>query len=143
MIKSNNSNSVINIVLPRQNWDFIQHLRSLYSSDLKCGPHITVLDPFVLPSCYNLAEKKALAELKSIPPFTITLDKIKHFEHNSTCTIYAEPSTEPAGALQVLHKALLKAFPMCSDTLREGKFTPHMSLGMHNVDINNFLYKAR
>lgn len=47
MKKNVNSTTVINLIPPRELWDAIQSIRTLYIDNARCGPHISFVDPFV------------------------------------------------------------------------------------------------
>eukprot|EP00027_Filamoeba_sp_ATCC50430_P005154 CAMPEP_0168551570 /NCGR_PEP_ID=MMETSP0413-20121227/6243_1 /TAXON_ID=136452 /ORGANISM="Filamoeba nolandi, Strain NC-AS-23-1" /LENGTH=388 /DNA_ID=CAMNT_0008582105 /DNA_START=50 /DNA_END=1212 /DNA_ORIENTATION=+ len=125
------SHCVINIVPPRDQWDAIQRIRTLYVPDCRCGPHITFIDPFIELEYFPQAAAIMQEALKNFPPFQIKFDKFNYFVHNKSATLYLEPETEDPNVLQNLMQEVLKVFPQCNDSVKRGKgtgYVPHLSI---------------
>ena len=77
---------------------------------------------------------RAAAEVE---PFDVTLGAFRTFAHRHSATLWLDPACEPAGALDELQAALMRAAPLFDDqrSLHGGVFTPHMSIA-HFPSIN-------
>jgi hypothetical protein len=70
--KNPNSSSVINLVPPREIWPQMQSIRTTNTVEAKCGPHISFIDPFIVPEQLEQAATLLEKALQNIEPFTIT-----------------------------------------------------------------------
>lgn len=132
MKKAYNSQCVINIVPPRELWIHLQSLRTMTIPEARCGPHISFIDPFVELEYYPQAAQLLQQRLSELEPFQMTLEKLNHFEHKASATLYLEPKCEPINALDILYHEILKLFPECNDTSKkskDGKLVPHFTIG--------------
>eukprot|EP00755_Sulcionema_specki_P018017 Sspe_Gene.65810::Locus_38908_Transcript_4_7_Confidence_0.364_Length_1448::g.65810::m.65810 len=129
MTKSPNSESVINIVLPRELWGGLQMMRSSILDNQRCGPHLSFIDPFVLPEFHAEAAELLRRALAGLKPFRMTLNKFGHFKHGAQSSLFVDPEIDPPDALENLIQTILEIFPQCNDTvLRSGKFIPHFTV---------------
>lgn len=88
------------------------------------------LYPFFADSHFGDAEKLLRRRLAAVKPFKLRLASFDHFAHKAKCVVWLAPETpEEENALLDLHAALMEVFPECSDQLRRGKFTPHLTCG--------------
>jgi 2'-5' RNA ligase len=128
--KSPNSQCVINLIPPRELWAQVQSVRTQYIPDARCGPHISFIDPFVLPHHYPEAAKLLREALADFPPFQVRLAKFGHFIHSKSATLFLEPEFDPPSAVDVLLERILSVFPQCDDTVKKGKgkFVAHVSV---------------
>lgn len=131
MKKCPTSNSVINIIPPRELWDSIQNIRTIFIAEARCGPHISFIDPFVLPEHFPEAAELLRSALSHLEPFTMKMNKLNYFVHKSSATLYLDPEFEPVDALQNLLQTIVRIFPQCDDTIKKSKtgiFIPHISI---------------
>eukprot|EP01125_Pyxidicula_operculata_P005953 TRINITY_DN2078_c1_g3_i1.p1 TRINITY_DN2078_c1_g3~~TRINITY_DN2078_c1_g3_i1.p1 ORF type:complete len:805 (+),score=126.33 TRINITY_DN2078_c1_g3_i1:450-2864(+) len=137
MTKSPNSQSVINIVPPRQMWGPIQAIRTLNVANARCGPHFSFLDPFVLPKHYPIAAELLKEELKTFPPFKVHLKSFSYFNHAKSYSLFIVPETTPdPNAFNKLLKRCLKVFPQCNDLVVRGGekgFVAHMTIAKYET----------
>jgi len=122
---------VADIVPPRHVWEPIQYIRNFFFNNLLCGPHLTVLDPFVEYEYFDQAEEILAPMLKKVPPFQIILEKIGLFNQGTYYVVYLDPKTDPPNAIEIFHRTLLMAFPNCNRTLElssNGIFAPHITV---------------
>jgi len=126
-------NTVLNVTVPREHWDQIQFVRSLNCSDLRCGPHITFGDPFVASKYLESAANELTEELSGFKPFQLSLEDFAYFIHSKkSVTVYLVSKADPPDALTKLMNHVLKRFPQCTHNIRNGLFTPHISIGKFN-----------
>ena len=136
MTKSPNSQSVINIVLPRELWEPIQQVRTQYVKDARCGiifysflklklislllfvsflgPHFSLVEPFVMPVHYKEASKLLREALCKVQPFDITLEYFDFIAHAKSSSLILSGAHEQ---IRNLVKEILLVFPQCSDLL--------------------------
>ena len=115
---------------PDHLWWPIQGLRKQYDRHYRRWmPHITLIYPFRPFSAFEQVMPLLTQACRSLEPFEVQLTRFNFFAHSRrTATLYLVP--EPAGALNVLQKALLEIVPDCDDVVRfAGGFTPHLSVG--------------
>jgi len=136
--------STIIIMPPRVLWNTIQEIRTKNDFELRTGPHITVVYPFIHEKLFGDAVQLLSPVLGQIKPFTVTLEEFGIFDNDTTATLYLKPVTAPAGALHQLQKAIAKVFPHCTDVdlIADTGFTPHMSIGGYNGNNAAILAKA-
>lgn len=121
----------IYLVPPRHMWDEINNIRCSYFDDLRLGPHVSMVDPFVVPSQLDRACDLLQSQLGAQRPFQIRLARLDLLVHNErSVTIFAVPESDPPDALAGLSVALTECFPMCNDLVRRGGgvLTPHVSV---------------
>jgi 2'-5' RNA ligase len=108
----------------------IQAIREKYITPLKCGPHVTMMDPFISNIHFADAKQRIREALIDFEPFTIRLEAWDSFRHNNSCTLWLKPVSNPPNALADLSARLLKVYPNLDDVIKHQKgFTPHMSMG--------------
>jgi 2'-5' RNA ligase len=109
----------------------MQGIRTKWLQQIRCGPHFSLLDPFVMPDELDTAKTILIDAFKDIQPFTMVLERINYFTHSKKVMMYLEPRVIPENALNELFKATLNLFPMCNDQVKKGsgEYVPHMSLG--------------
>jgi 2'-5' RNA ligase len=115
---------------PDQLWGPIQRLRKQHDRHYRRWmPHITLLYPFRPLSAFEQVTPLLTQVCRSLEPFEVKLTRFDLLIHTRRkTTLYLIP--EPAGALNVLQKALLEIVPDCDDVTRfAGGFTPHLSVG--------------
>lgn len=61
--------------------DMKQGIRSSHMNEVRCGPHISVVDPFVEVEHFSRAYYILQKEFATMKPFKITLAKFAHFDH--------------------------------------------------------------
>ncbi|KAH3760035.1 Endonuclease/exonuclease/phosphatase family protein [Pelomyxa schiedti] len=124
--------SAVVVVPPEDQWGQIQQIRQKHDKAYsRWMPHINMLYPFVPDAAFDAAVGRIQKAVSHLQPFTVTFQEQSFFEHGpSSCTLFANPTTNPPEALQTLEKALVEAFPLCTDlSTREGGFHPHLTLG--------------
>lgn len=128
--KSPNSQCVINIIPPRETWAEIQSVRTQYIADARCGPHLSFIDPFLLPHFYPEAARLLGEALADMPPIEVRLAKFGHFKHAKSATLFLEPEFNPPDAMDDLLARIMAVFPQCDDTVKrgQGKFVAHVSV---------------
>eukprot|EP01012_Entosiphon_sulcatum_P002183 TRINITY_DN10430_c0_g1_i1.p1 TRINITY_DN10430_c0_g1~~TRINITY_DN10430_c0_g1_i1.p1 ORF type:complete len:345 (-),score=33.04 TRINITY_DN10430_c0_g1_i1:19-1026(-) len=146
--RSRNFDSMLCIVPPRQLWHTVQPMRTESCPNLRLGPHITLLDPFVIPEAFPQAAENLQHHLAEFPPFTVTLRRVDQFTRRREAWVILRVESEPEGALLDLHRRLCELFPQCAhrvapdsecgeqdaDDLGETTdgtplFIPHLSIG--------------
>ena len=81
--KSNNT--IINFLPPRSLWDLIVIRRKITVTNLRGGPHITFIDPFIEFSCITESLKQTLATyLSDFAPFEIYFPR-PWLNNNKSC----------------------------------------------------------
>eukprot|EP01012_Entosiphon_sulcatum_P015070 TRINITY_DN20088_c0_g1_i1.p1 TRINITY_DN20088_c0_g1~~TRINITY_DN20088_c0_g1_i1.p1 ORF type:complete len:340 (-),score=35.18 TRINITY_DN20088_c0_g1_i1:2-994(-) len=126
------------IVPPRNLWAQFQQVRMRHSRNLRCGPHITLLDPFVERSFLPESAEILRAALRTFPAFRVVAADFNCFSRKGgrDVVLFVEPKTDPPDALQKLADTMLASFPQCDDTFHKrgsgNKFQPHISLGKFN-----------
>jgi len=132
MARANTSNQVINIIPPRKFWDNLQSIRTLTLPNQRCGPHISFVDPFVVESKLDSAAELLRPALKTLQPFMVKLSKFGYFTFRESAMLYLEPEIEPKDGLQKLLDTISCIFPQCTDQIKGGKFTAHVSVARFN-----------
>jgi hypothetical protein len=66
-------------------------VREEYFEDLRLGPHVSVVDPFVLKSQLDRAWLILSDELQKFPSFKVCLRKFDVLVHGASCTVFAVP----------------------------------------------------
>ena len=134
-------------ILPREIWQRIQVIRTRFMDEMRCGPHMTFVEPFVPKGkfLYNLLHPKYLRntlveeiplaaallkeEFKNFPPFKVKFTKFNYFVFPKSSVLYLEPECEPINAIQLMKSKLIQLFPNCNDRAkRSGEYVPHLSL---------------
>jgi len=137
--KSETTSSVVNILLPRYLWHSVQSLRTLYSSGVYCGPHITFVEPFVVEEELEEATNilKESFRKKPFKTFTIHLRHFSYFQHSRAATLFLVPEFETEDGetespLEELMEHFLSVFPQCDDHISRNEghlYIPHVSIG--------------
>jgi 2'-5' RNA ligase len=136
-------------LLPRQFWQIngcvpyvhltrrMEQYRIRHCVDLRMGPHISLLDPFVPRGAFDEAAERATAALADMQPFRISFSRLASFSNRQRSVLYAQPD-DPEGLVQVQAR-LFNAFPNCYHQNFVGKdrtprpFTPHMTVGFYKT----------
>ena len=83
--------------------------------------------------------------MSSIPPFEITFDTFKYFQHGKkSTTLWLYPS-EQSDSLQKIESELVKAFPTCTDLVNrsDAGFVPHLSVGQFKGEGETLKFKEK
>lgn len=126
--------SAVCVIPPESLWEPIQTIRKKHDQHyMRWPPHINLLYPFFEDDGTNFesASFETTEALKHFPPFSITLNKFKYFDHGRSCTVWLDPfesSSNGFPKMKVLQKELVKTFPECNE-FNEDTFTPHLSVG--------------
>jgi 2'-5' RNA ligase len=118
---------LINIIPPRELWTSLNWTRGLYFKDLRCGPHITFINPLRLGEDEHLAtvSENFQAACLELQPFSVTLEKFAMFVRCRTL-VYLVPTFDPPEAFDRLVAAARQFFPQ--HELQLDNLTPHVSL---------------
>jgi len=131
-------NCIISIVVPRDKWNIIQHVRTLYIKEPMSGPHISLVEPFIdFTASFTPQQQKQLVStlgdaLADIKPIEITLSQLASFKWKQSSVLYVAPTPEQSQHLSAILDRILTLFPQCDDTKRknpEQKFNPHLTIG--------------
>lgn len=122
--------STILIMPPRKFWPRIQELRTPNSFELRTGPHITLVYPFIHEKLLGDAATLLAPVVAKIKPFRVRLDSFGIFDNDGDINIHFKPIVRDRN-LHTLQKAIEKVFPHCNDVdiITDEGFTPHMSIG--------------
>ena len=123
------------VLLPRNLWRDVTVLGSSYRENIRCGPHITMIDPCIKPELLQpklLAEELRLEfEKRNLREFDVTLKDLDLFKHPSgSATVWIKPETDN-NELIVLQDAMLSLIPKCNrvNTISvDKKFHPHVTI---------------
>lgn len=135
--KSPSRHQVLSIIAPHESWPKIQPYRTQYVPDIRSGPHLNLLDPFILPEHFDEAAKILRPHLAQLAPFACHLKAAKFGRkvYPKSATLFVEAEFAPADGFQKLLEVLVKVFPQCNDLLVDaptGRHVPHMTLGKFN-----------
>eukprot|EP01006_Ploeotia_vitrea_P031237 TRINITY_DN63559_c0_g1_i2.p1 TRINITY_DN63559_c0_g1~~TRINITY_DN63559_c0_g1_i2.p1 ORF type:complete len:274 (+),score=13.70 TRINITY_DN63559_c0_g1_i2:30-851(+) len=130
--KLDNDATVLVAMPPRNFWPPLTAIRCHHLHNVRCGPHITLLDPFVAPSHFSSAADYIKPRLLQAVggPFNVTLSKLQFFQHSAEHqTVWIQPDSED-DKLSKLQAVLYKGFPQCDDvnTMSNKGFTAHLSI---------------
>jgi len=117
MTKSSSLRSAINIILPRDLWPVMQSIRTKFIKDARCGPHISLVEPFVAPSFNPEAAELLKTALQEVHPFAVKLEKFNAISQTSADTIGIFPKSDN---LEILLTKILEVFPQCNDLCTRG-----------------------
>uniref|UniRef100_A0A7S4CRK0 RRM domain-containing protein n=1 Tax=Eutreptiella gymnastica TaxID=73025 RepID=A0A7S4CRK0_9EUGL len=136
--------SFIGALVPRELRESLIHIQHQYLYNIKAGPHVTLLDPFLEEAYLEKAMALMQAKPPPVKPFLVTLQKLAYFRHSEVhFTVYFEPETEPPAVFHDLMDYLMQQFPQCDDVMKigEGKFTPHLSVAKFTSfkDVKSFI----
>jgi len=120
------------LIPPEDVWPPIEAIRRMHDKHVdRWMPHINLLYGFLPDAAFPEARGVIAEALRKIPPFEVTLDAVRRFQHRSSSTVWLHPRSEPPGALEALQAALEALFPQCSEqsSISASGFTPHLSIG--------------
>lgn len=124
------------ILIPPEVSEPLLHLMRQYWPTYTSLPHITLLDPFVLPCHFDIAEEALSEKLKQVAPFEVTLTEFGHFSQRRGSVLWVKPVSlhNSVDQLENLQYTLMLAFPQCTEVIRGGRFKPHVTVGrfQHN-----------
>jgi 2'-5' RNA ligase/uncharacterized protein (UPF0248 family) len=123
--------SAVALIPPRRVWAPIEAIRQEFDKHVeRWMPHINLLYGFLPEGAFAQASRVMAEALRDVPPFTVTLDELRRFQHRSGTTVWLHPRCEPEGALHALQAKLEALFPQCTDQSRASSsgFTPHLSI---------------
>jgi len=121
--------STVVIMPPRSYWPRLQEIRVPNVRELRCGPHITLVYPFLPENLLEEAANLLTPALAQMEAFTITLDTLGKFRNGSSFNLHLRPTVDPPRALHDLQKAIENVFPHCNYVgIKTQGFIPHMSL---------------
>lgn len=120
------------ILIPPEVSEPLLHLMRQYWPTYTSLPHITLLDPFVLPCHFDIAEEALAEQLKQVAPFEITLTEFGCFSQRRGSVLWVKPEAvsfhNKENQLENLQRTLMLAFPQCTEVIRGG-FHPHVTVG--------------
>jgi len=142
---------VVNIVPPRSLWDPIQRIRTQHMGNARCGPHFTLIEPFIAPENLSEATQLLAKAFATLTPFSIRLETFNLFKHQCSTTLFLEATTDRPGmrlipfmksrsetlfplwlsdAFEQLVQCYLATFPQCNNLVIRGggRYIPHMSV---------------
>lgn len=122
--------SAVVVIPPSDVWEPIQAIRRKYDKKFdRWMPHINILYPFLPREAFDGAAGQIAEVLKGFAPFSVTLGRLRHFEHGmDRFTMWLEP--QPSEPLVEMQAVLQDAFPDCHEVANfENGFVPHLSVG--------------
>jgi 2'-5' RNA ligase len=143
LIKCVAGNTIVVIVPPRELWPRIQSIRTQHLREVRCGPHFSFLDPFVMPDELDVGANLLKQSFKNMEPFQVTLGDLQYFKHKNSSVLYLDPVTEPKSMLDALMQEALQIFPQCDDQVTKGTggYVPHMTLARFKREAELLKYK--
>jgi 2'-5' RNA ligase len=118
------------VIPPAEAWPPIQAIRRVHDrQQRRWMPHITLIYPFRPMAEFSALCETLAAVCNHLPPFEITLEVFRFFEHShQSCTIWLAP--DPPEPLIRLQTEVWRLVPDCGE-VRDfpGGFTPHLSVG--------------
>lgn len=132
--------TVVTLLVPPPFYAPLQHIRTQLNDNIRCGPHITLVDPFMSVEGFEAAARRLRARLAQVEPFRISLEPFGYFKHKNACTLWLRPVDEPAGSLNRMQERILSAHPRYDrvNHLNGGGFQPHMSVAKFADKITMF-----
>eukprot|EP01105_Mastigella_eilhardi_P005553 TRINITY_DN17230_c0_g1_i1.p1 TRINITY_DN17230_c0_g1~~TRINITY_DN17230_c0_g1_i1.p1 ORF type:complete len:250 (-),score=40.15 TRINITY_DN17230_c0_g1_i1:16-765(-) len=124
--------SAVVVVPPSSVWAPFQAVRELHDKAYeRWMPHVNLLYPFVPFRSYAEAVPKLSQALRDEQPFDVCVDHLGYFCFGRSATVYAGPTSQPAGALERVQRKVEAAFPFCNDLSAKGggTFKAHITLG--------------
>jgi hypothetical protein len=120
--------------MPEQTvYDELNVFRNKHIHPVRCGPHISIMDPFISHEYFDEAKELLTEELRDFQPFKVRLESWDFFRHNKTSTLWLKPVSDPPNAIDELCKRLLKVYTYLDDVVNHPNgFTPHLSMGVFN-----------
>ena len=127
---STNFKNALVIIPPRELWDPIQAIRTIYDpAYVRWMPHINVVWPFAVPHSHNdAAEALVVNGFNNIQPFDLTFKDLGVF-HNKQSVLFLNPDEPQNGnCLQRIRDVAEKTIP---SIVKPGsqKFCPHLTVG--------------
>lgn len=128
--------SAVALIPPRGAWAPIEAIRRDFDKHVdRWMPHINLLYGFLPEGSFAQASRVMAEALLDAPPFAVTLDDLRRFQHRSGTTVWLHPRCEPEGALSALQAKLEALFPQCIEQSRASSsgFTPHLSIAQFHL----------
>eukprot|EP01090_Pellita_catalonica_P001246 TRINITY_DN10949_c0_g1_i2.p1 TRINITY_DN10949_c0_g1~~TRINITY_DN10949_c0_g1_i2.p1 ORF type:complete len:409 (+),score=62.26 TRINITY_DN10949_c0_g1_i2:64-1290(+) len=127
--------SIIDISPPRCLWSNVTQVKKYYFRQMRAGPHISFVDPFIEDKYYDKVIKSLQDAFADFEPFKITIAKLGYFGGNVK-VIYGDPQTTPANAFARMYQKILQIVPQCNDQITRFNrapwkftdFSPHLSI---------------
>jgi hypothetical protein len=120
------------LIPPRTQWVTANRIREAHFDDLRLGPHVSLVDPFIVPEQLPRACNLIQSQLAHIEPFVVRFVRFQMLIHSAhSITVYAVPEDDPPGSLQSLVRRVKAAIPICDDLLLRGcgdALLAHMSV---------------
>jgi len=94
-------------------------------------PHITLLQPFVDSTYFDIAAEDLSKFLQQVEPFHLNFDKFEIFHNRGSATLFLNPIIEPPHALNNLYKLLAERYPEVNKAgnSKSSSFEPHIGVG--------------
>jgi len=132
--KANSRHQILTAIAPHEFWPMVQPFRTQFVPDIRCGPHLNLLDPFVMPEHFEEAARILRPNLAQLSPVTAHLRAARFARqvYPKSATLYVEVEFEPADGFQRILDTALKVFPQCNDLVvnaHTGRHVPHVTLG--------------
>lgn len=98
---------------------------------------MSLVEPFVIESRIDEAAVLLKEALANVKPFVVKLANFRHFSVENTSMLYLEPEIDPPDGLTQLLEIIRAIFPQCTDLIRNGVYTPYMSVARYRVLFDN------
>ncbi|GMH93650.1 hypothetical protein TrST_g2926 [Triparma strigata] len=124
--------SSCSMIPPSSSWPPLQSLRAdLRDAGLyRWPPHVNLLYPFVPPQKFPQVSHLLSSKLKSFKPFRVQFNTFETFGTDKRGVLWLKPTypDTPTETLTTLQSILSSTLPYCTHQLKNGVFTPHMTV---------------
>ncbi|MCX4241781.1 poly(A) polymerase [Paraliomyxa miuraensis] len=119
------------MIPPRATWVAIEAIRREHDRAVaRWMPHVNLLYGFAPARELGAAARTLEAMLTEVPPFRVTLERLRWFPRRGGATVWLEPRCDPPGALHRLQAAAFELFPWCDEQSRKSPqgYVPHLTV---------------
>ncbi|KAJ9472559.1 hypothetical protein DIPPA_06871 [Diplonema papillatum] len=120
-------------LVPREAWQHIARLGGKHRHNIRCGPHVTLVDPLIADSLLPSLAREAAREIADagVRPFEVVLREFGMFTHaGDRATVWLRPEVvdAPEDALASSQKLLHDLVPLCTASTVGKPFCPHVTV---------------